>query len=227
VRYRVTYEGGKVVEIDSPAKLDSQGSKIIQMEEPYIKALILTPADYLGSVMKLIQNKRGIFKDLEYLSETQVSLNYEMPLAEMISEFYDKLKSVSKGYASFDYEHIGYRVSRLVKMDILINYELVEELSLILPRERTHLKGKELTQRLKEILPRQQFAFPVQARVGNKIIARETVKAFRKEVTAKLYGGDVTRKRKLLEKQKEGKKRMKKLGRVEVTQEAFMSLLKI
>jgi GTP-binding protein LepA len=227
VAYQVTYEGRKVVEIDSPTKLDSRGTKVIQMEEPYIRAFILTPADYLGSVMKLIQNKRGIFKDMKYLSETQVSLTYEMPLAEMISEFYDKLKSVSKGYASFDYEHIGYKVSKLVKMDILINYEVVGELSLIIPGERIYLKGRELTQRLKEILPRQQFAFPVQARVGNKIIARETVRAFRKDVTAKLYGGDVTRKRKLLEKQREGKKRMKKLGTVEVTQEAFMALLKI
>ena len=227
VIHRVTYEGRGALEIDSPIKLDLQKGRIVQMEEPCIKALVLTPADYLGSVMKLIQNKRGVFKDMTYLSETQVSLTYEMPLAEMIADFYDKLKSASKGYASFDYEHIGYRAAKLVKMDILVNYDVVDELSLIVSVERADLKARELTLRLKEVLPRQQFAFPVQARVGNKIIARETVGGFRKDVTAKLYGGDVTRKRKLLEKQKEGKKRMKKLGNVEVTQEAFMSILKI
>lgn len=223
VIYRVTYEGGKIVEIKNPTEL-SFSAKITQMEEPYVKIVILSPGDYVGVIMKLVQNKRGIFKDMSYLSERQTVLTYELPLSEMMVDFADKLKSVSRGYASFDYEHIGYKVSDLVKLNILVNEEIVDDLSLILSKDKAYTQGRALIQKLKEVFPRQQFAFPVQAAIGHKIIARETVKAFRKDVTSKLYGGDITRKRKLLEKQKEGKKRIKKFGKVEIPQEAFMAI---
>lgn len=201
-------------------------SEIKLMEEPIVKSSIITPSDYVGAVMDLAQNRRGIFKDMQYLDTTRVSLNYEIPLNEIIYDFFDALKSRTRGYASFDYELIGYKDADLVKLDILLNADVVDALSMIVPRERAYAKGRNMAQKLKEIIPRQMFEIPIQAAVGAKIIARETIKAMRKDVLAKCYGGDISRKRKLLEKQKEGKKRMRQVGSVEVPQEAFMAVLK-
>jgi GTP-binding protein LepA len=226
VVYRVKLTNGEVLDIDNPSNMPEPG-KIEAIEEPYVKASIMVPNDYVGPVMELCQNKRGEFVTMDYLDTNRVQIIYNIPLAEIVYDFFDQLKSGTKGYASFDYELSGYKPSKLVKMDILINGEQVDALSFIVHRDRAYHRGRALCEKLKELIPRQMFEVPIQAAIGNKVIARETVKALRKNVLAKCYGGDITRKRKLLEKQKEGKKRMKSVGSVEVPQEAFMAVLKI
>jgi GTP-binding protein LepA len=201
--------------------------RIDYVEEPYVKASIIVPNDYVGTIMELCQNKRGEYVNMEYLDTTRVTITYEIPLSEIVYDFFDQLKSSTKGYASFDYELSGYRQSNLVKMDILLNGEQVDALSFIVHRDRAYNRGRIICEKLRELIPRQMFEVPIQASVGTKVVARETVKAMRKNVLAKCYGGDISRKRKLLEKQKEGKKRMKQVGNVEVPQEAFMAVLKI
>lgn len=226
VIYRITKTNGEVLDIDNPTNFPPQ-SEIEKMEEPIVKVSIMTPAEYVGNIMELSQERRGVYKDMSYIDEGRVMLSYEMPLNEIIYDFFDALKSRTKGYASLDYELLGYRESDLVKLDILLNGQIVDALSFIVHEEKAYQRGRRIAEKLKEVIPRQQFEVPIQACIGGKIIARETVKAYRKDVLAKCYGGDITRKKKLLEKQKEGKKRMRQVGSVEVPQEAFMSVLKL
>lgn len=224
VVYEVILTNGEMIMVDAPNKLPDK-SKIKEVREPYIRTNIFTPKEYIGSIMKLCQEKRGNYLNMEYIDMTRVNIHYELPLSEIVYDFFDKLKSYTKGYASFDYEIIGYRISDLVKMDILLNGDVVDALSVIVHKDFAYRRGRGVVEKLKESIPRQLFEVPIQAALGTHIIARSTVKALRKDVLAKCYGGDVTRKRKLLEKQKEGKKRMKQIGSVELPQEAFMSVL--
>lgn len=226
VIYKVYLTNGDVLELDNPSKMPDP-SLIKAIEEPYVTASIMTPKEYVGAIMELCQEKRGIYLDLEYFDDTRMILKYEIPLSEIVYNFFDKLKSYTKGYASFDYELSEYRASNLAKMDILLNGNVIDALSLIVYKPSAYNRGNLITRKLKEVIPRQQFEVPVQAAINGKIIARTDIKAVRKDVLAKCYGGDISRKRKLLDKQKEGKKRMKKIGSVEVPQEAFMSLLAI
>ncbi len=226
VNYKVVKTNGEILWIDNPAKLPPV-TEIEHIEEPYVKATTIVPKDYVGAIMELSQDKRGEYQTMEYLDDTRVSIVYHLPLGEIIYDYFDKLKSATKGYASLDYELLGYEQSPMVKLDILLNGEPVDALSIIVHREKPTGRGRILAEKLKEIIPRQMFEIPIQAAIGNKIIARETVKAMRKDVLAKCYGGDISRKRKLLEKQKEGKKRMKSVGSVEIPQEAFMAILKV
>jgi GTP-binding protein LepA len=225
VAYRVVKTSGEAIVIDSPAKLPSP-MEIEHIEEPYIRATIHLPTEFLGNVLQLCQDRRGEQKEMKYLGETRVMVTYELPLAEIVMDFYDRLKSMTRGYASMDYEYLDFRPSNLVKLDLLINGDPVDAMAVIIHRDNAYVRGRELCQRLRELIPRQMFEIAIQAAIGAKVIARETVKAMRKNVTAKCYGGDITRKRKLLEKQKEGKKRMKQVGRVEIPQEAFLAVLK-
>ncbi|WP_046214691.1 translation elongation factor 4 [Paenibacillus wulumuqiensis] len=226
VIYHVTLTNGDVITIDNPSNYPELG-RIEYVEEPFVKASIIVPNDFVGTVMELCQTKRGEFINMEYLDTTRVTITYQVPLSEIVYDFFDQLKSSTKGYASFDYEISGYRKSNLVKMDILLNGEQVDALSFIVHRDRAYHRGRIICEKLRELIPRQMFEIPIQASVGTKVVARETVKAMRKNVLAKCYGGDISRKRKLLEKQKEGKKRMKQVGNVEVPQEAFMAVLRI
>ncbi|MDO4156814.1 MAG: translation elongation factor 4 [Oscillospiraceae bacterium] len=226
VIYRVTMTNGDVEMIDNPTNYPDPA--LIQLaEEPMVKAEILTPSDFVGNVMELCQNRRGVFLDMQYLDDTRVSLKYHLPLNEIVYDFFDVLKSRTRGYASFDYEVTGYAASQLVKLDILLNGDVIDALSFIIHKDKAYERARKIVEKLKQNIPRQLFEVPVQAAIGGKIIARETIKAMRKDVLAKCYGGDITRKKKLLEKQKEGKKRMRQLGTVEVPQEAFMSVLKL
>ena len=224
VIYEVTLTDRTVINIDSPIKLPDRGL-ILDVKEPYIRTNIFTPSTYIGPIMELCQNKRGTYVNMEYLDQTRVNIHYEIPLSEIVYDFFDKLKSSTKGYASFDYELIGYKSSNLVKMDILLNGEVVDALSIIVHKDFAYNRGKALVESLRKIIPRQQFEVPIQASIGSKIIARADIKAVRKNVLAKCYGGDVSRKKKLLEKQKEGKKKMKQIGSVELPQEAFLAVL--
>ena len=226
VNYKVYKTNGEMLEVDNPAKLPPP-TEIDYIEEPYVKATTIVPKDFVGTIMELSQDKRGEYQSMEYLDETRVSVVYHLPLSEIIYDYFDKLKSATKGYASLDYELIGYKQSPMVKMDILLNGDPVDALSIIVHKDRAATRGRALAEKLKELIPRQMFEIPIQAAVGTKIVARETVKAWRKDVLAKSYGGDISRKRKLLEKQKAGKKRMKSVGSVEIPQEAFMAILKV
>jgi GTP-binding protein LepA len=226
VRYRVTKTGGDVVEVDSPARLPDAGS-IEKIEEPIITATILTGDEHVGAILKLCQDKRGIQKGIHYITTTRVMIEYELPLNEILLDFYDRLKSASKGYASLDYQFTGYWASPLVKLDVLVNGDPVDALSLIVHKETAYQRGKTLVEKMRKMIPRQMFEVAIQAAIGSRVIARETVKPLRKNVIAKCYGGDISRKRKLLEKQKEGKKRMKRVGQVDIPQEAFLAVLRV
>ncbi len=226
VIYKVTLTSGEVQYIDNPTNYPDP-ALIASAEEPMVKADILSPSEFVGNIMELCQDRRGIFRDMQYLDDARVNLHYELPLNEIVYDFFDVLKSRTKGYASFDYEMLGYKPSKLVKLDILLNGEIVDALSFIIHADKAYGRARKIAEKLKENIPRQLFEVPIQAAIGGKVIARETVKAMRKDVLAKCYGGDITRKKKLLEKQKEGKKRMRQLGTVEVPQEAFMSVLKL
>jgi len=225
VVYKVINIKGEIIYVDNPSKLPPP-NYIDRIEEPYIIATIITPDEFLGAIMQLTQEKRGVQKGIEYIGEKRVMVTYELPLNEVVLDFYDRLKSISKGYASMDYEYLDYRISNLIKLDILLNGDPVDALSSIIHKDKAYYHGKELAEKMKEIIPRQMFEVAIQAAIGGKIIARETVKPLRKNVIAKCYGGDITRKRKLLERQKEGKKRMKQIGKVEIPQETFMAVLK-
>ena len=226
VVYRVTKTDGTVEMIDNPLNYPDP-TEIEMAEEPFVRASIITPPEYVGSIMEICQERRGEYLDLTYLDQSRVELHYDMPLNEIIFDFFDCLKSKTRGYASLDYEVTGYRASNLVKLDILLNGEVVDALSFILHADKAYARARKICEKLKENIPRQLFEIPVQAAIGSKIIARETIKALRKDVLAKCYGGDISRKKKLLEKQKEGKKRMRSFGTVEVPQEAFMAVLKL
>ncbi|MBF8278689.1 MAG: lepA [candidate division NC10 bacterium] len=226
VVYRVTKSDGSVVDVQNPSHLPSP-QQLVRIEEPYIKASIMAPGEYVGQIFGLCQEKRGIQRGVEYLEGGRVLITYDLPLNEIVMDFYDRLKSATRGYASLDYEFLEYREGRLAKLDILVNSEPVDALSSIVPKEQSHLRGRVLVERLRELIPRQLFEVVIQAAIGGKVIARESVRPLRKNVTAKCYGGDITRKRKLLERQKEGKRRMKQVGRVEIPQEAFMAVLKV
>jgi GTP-binding protein LepA len=226
VSYHVVTVTGEKLVIDNPTNLP-QPTSIDYMEEPIVDATIMTPDEYVGAVMDICQEKRGVFKNMEYIEDTRVMIHYEMPLNEIIYDFFDILKSRTRGYASLDYEMKGYKRSELIRLDILLNGEMCDALSIIVHKDKAYAKGRSIAEKLKEAIPRQMFEIPIQAAIGGKIIARETVKAMRKDVLAKCYGGDISRKKKLLEKQKEGKKRMRQVGSVEVPSEAFMSVLKM
>ena len=224
VVYEVTLTDGTIVDVDAPSKMPEK-TKINYIKEPYIYTNIIAPSEYIGAIMELCQNKRGIYKSVDYIDATRIDVHYEIPLSEIVYDFYDRLKSTTKGYASFDYELCGYKESSLVKMDILLNGEIVDALSVIIHKDFAYQKGRAIVKKLRELIPRQMFQIPIQASIGSKVIARENISALKKNVLAKCYGGDVSRKRKLLEKQKEGKKRMKMVGTVEVPQEAFLAVL--
>jgi GTP-binding protein LepA len=226
VIYKIIKTNGEIINVDNPSNLPD-ASQVEHMEEPIAKCSIIVPTEFVGPIMDLCQERRGIYKNMTYIDSSRAMLNYEIPLNEIIYDFFDALKSRTKGYASFDYELMGYQTSELVKLDILLNGEIVDALSFIVHKDKAYYKGRRMAEKLKDAIPRQLFEIPIQAAVGNKIIARETVKAMRKDVLAKCYGGDITRKKKLLEKQKEGKKRMRQVGKVELPQEAFMSVLKL
>jgi GTP-binding protein LepA len=226
VLYRVTTTDGEVTEIDSPAKLPDAGT-IAKIEEPVITAMVLTPSDYVGAILQLCQDKRGVQKALEFKTSDRVLITYDLPFNEVVLDFYDRLKTMSRGYASLDYHVTGYWASPLVKLDIMVNGEPVDALSIIVHRDRAYDRGRLLASKMRELIPRQMFEVAIQAAIGSRIIARESVKALRKNVLAKCYGGDISRKRKLLEKQKEGKKRMKRVGTVDIPQEAFLAVLKM
>ena len=226
VTFRITKTDGEVIMIDNPTKLPSV-QEIEMIEEPVVKASIFSPPDYIGTIMDLCQEKRGVMVDVQYLDASRVTITYNMPLSEIIYDFFDSLKSRTRGYASFDYEFKEYVKSDMVRLDMLLNGEICDALSLIVHRDKAYSRGRQIAEKLKDVIPRQQFEIPIQAAIGGKIIARETVKAVRKDVLAKCYGGDITRKKKLLEKQKEGKKRMRQVGSVAIPSEAFMSILKI
>ncbi|PYU23902.1 MAG: elongation factor 4 [Acidobacteria bacterium] len=226
VRYRITTTGGEVLEVDNPTKFPSP-SQIAKIEEPVITAMIITGDDSVGAILQLCEEKRGVQKGFEYLSPARVMLTYELPLNEIVLDFYDRLKSISRGYASLDYHLAGYREGDLVKLDVLVGGEAVDALTLVCHRELSYERGRELVTRLRKLIPRQMFEDPLQAAIGSRVIARETISPIRKNVLAKCYGGDITRKRKLLEKQKEGKRRMKRVGRVDIPQEAFLAVLKV
>ena len=224
VVYEVTLTDGTIENVDAPSKMPEK-TKINYIKEPYIYTNIIAPSEYIGAIMELCQNKRGIYKSVNYIDATRIDVHYEIPLSEIVYDFYDRLKSTTKGYASFDYELCGYKESSLVKMDILLNGEIVDALSIIIHKDFAYQKGRAIVKKLRELIPRQMFQIPIQASIGSKVIARENISALKKNVLAKCYGGDVSRKRKLLEKQKEGKKRMKMVGTVEVPQEAFLAVL--
>jgi len=226
VMYQLTKRNGETIKISNPTSFPPK-NEILKIEEPYVKVNIITPSNCIGGIMDLVQERRGSFKNMEYIDEKILKLDYELPLNEIILDFYDKLKSISSGYASLDYELAGYQPSELSKVDILVNHQLVDALSFVVHKDKAYNRGRKIVEKLKEIIPRQMYEVPLQATIEGKIIARETIKALKKDVTAKCYGGDITRKRKLLEKQKAGKKRMKKIGRVEIPQEAFLGILKI
>ena len=225
VRYEILDNRGEVYFVESPVAMP-EPHLIEEISEPFVKVTILTPNEYVGNIMQLTQDRRGIFKEMEYLDTTRVRLVYDVPLTEIILDFYDRLKSLSRGYATMDYEYIGYKPSEVVRLDIRLNDEPVDALSVIVHKDKAYEWGRAVAAKLKELIPKQMFQIAIQAAIGSKIVARETIGAVRKNVTAKCYGGDITRKRKLLEKQKEGKKRMKQLGTVQVPQEAFLALLK-
>ncbi len=227
VEYKVNMDRGDVLVIDNPCEFPDAGKGRVSVEEPFIRGKVIVPKEYVGNVMELCQEKRGIFIGMDYIDDTRSLLTYELPLAEIVIDFYDKLKSRTKGYASFEYEVVGYKESDLVKVDILVSGKPVDAFSFIAHKDGAYSRGRAICEKLKDVIPRQQFEIPIQAALGSKIIARETIKAFRKNVIAKCYGGDITRKKKLLEKQKEGKKRMKSIGNVEIPQEAFVSVLKL
>jgi len=226
VKYEVRMKNGTILEVDNPSKVPS-AQELDGIREPVVKAEVIVPGEFVGSIMKLNKERRGIYKEINYLDSGRAVLKYELPLAEIIVDYYDRLKSISKGYASLDYEHEGYKESELVRLDIALNGDPVDALSMIVHKEKAYNWGRDLTSRLKKVIPRQLFEVAIQACVGSKVISRANVKALRKNVTAKCYGGDITRKRKLLEKQKEGKKRMKMVGNVEIPQEAFLAVLKV
>jgi GTP-binding protein LepA len=227
VEYRVVLTASRgIVAVDNPARFPPAG-EIEEIQEPWVTVSIVSPASYIGTLMELSTNHRGSFIDMEYLDPQRVLLRFELPLAELIVDYYDQLKTRTQGYASMDYEEADYRAANLVKLDVLVNGEPVDALSLIIHRDRAQSTGRQLTERLKQLIPRQMFEVPIQAAIGSNVVARETVRAMRKNVLAKCYGGDITRKRKLLEKQKAGKRRMKRVGRVEIPQEAFLAVLKV